>query len=180
MDPISEGPHRQVTQLHRVARKICLEALAEAYERLTPGERVLELEQLFQRRKFLQGFKDSLATGVAETLARHDQRVRAVYLLEPAANPGQAGSETVLHLLVLVERPSAALAALVTALERGFRQCLQELSAATFPEGRHILDVNLITPEAVERGMGFASLLSTRTGPPLKLWERISSSERLK
>lgn len=179
MDLIIEASHRQVTQLQGVARKICLEALHEAYERLVPDERVLGLEQLFQRRKFLRGFKDSLAKGVAETLARHDKRVRAVYLFEPSANPDQAVNETgsfeaILHLLVLVETPSAALAALVTALEHGFREYLQELSAITLSESRFILDVNLVTPEAVERGMGFASLLSSRVGPPLKLWERVS------
>lgn len=168
---------RQVTHLQKVANNLYLEALNEAYSKRAPDQPEISLKQLLQRHDFFRDFKDNLAKGVAQTLARHDKRVQAVYLFEPS--PHAAGEtnaspplEATLHLLVLVEAPSAALDAFVSALDQGLMQCLAEVSAPVFPEGRLLLDVNLVTPEAVERGTGLASLLSSTTAPPFKLWER--------
>jgi hypothetical protein len=169
----------QVTQLEKVAKKICNEALAEAYTRLRPVQQDLGLEYLFQHRDFVQNFKYGLAKGVAQTLAQHDKRVRAVYWFEPSANPDvEMGEpllvEATLHLLVLVEAASAALDTFIAALDRGLIECLEEMPSALFAEGRLLLDVNLVTQEAVERRIGLANLLSSIFAPPLKLWERAS------
>jgi hypothetical protein len=169
----------QVTHLEKIAKKICNEALAEAYTRLMPVQQDLGLEYLFQHRNFVQNFRYSLAKGVARTLAQHDKRVRAVYWFEPAANPDiEIGEhllgEATIHLLVLVETASAALDTFVAALDRGLIACLKEMPPASFAESRLLLDVNLVTQEAVERRLGLANLLSSIFAPPLKLWERIA------
>lgn len=167
----------QVTHLEKVAKKICNAALAETSIRLMPVQQELGLEYLFQHRNFVQDFKYSLAKEVAQTLAQHDKRVRAVYWFEPAANPDVEAGEYFLvgptiHLLVLVEAASAVLDTFVAALERGLIECLKELPSVLFTECRLLLDVNLVTPEAVERRTGLANLLSSIFAPPLKLWER--------
>lgn len=167
----------QVTHLEKVAKKICNTALAEASIRLMPVQQDLGLEYLFQHRNFVQDFKYSLAKEVAQTLAQHDKRVQAVYWFEPAANPDVEAGEYFLvgptiHLLVLVEAASAVLDTFVAALERGLIECLKELPSVLFTECRLLLDVNLVTPEAVEHRTGLANLLSSIFAPPLKLWER--------
>jgi hypothetical protein len=170
-------PTIQVTQLEKVAQKICKAALAEASNSLMPVQQELGLEYLFQHRNFVQNFKYSLAKGVAQTLAQHDKRVRAVYWFEPAANPDVEVGEYFLvgptiYLLVLVEAASAALDTFVAVLEQRLIECLKELPSVLFTECRLLLDVNLVTPEAVERRTGLANLLSSIFAPPLKLWER--------
>lgn len=167
----------QVTPLEKIAKKICKEALAEAYTWLMPVQQELGLEYLFQYRNFVQSFKYSLAKRVAQTLAQHDKRVQAVYWFESAANPDAEVSESLLgeatlHLLVLVETSSAALDTFVAALDRGLIQCLKEMPPSLFTECPLLLDVNLVTPEAVERRTGLANLLSSIFAPPLKLWEQ--------
>jgi hypothetical protein len=174
---IDAFPTIQLTQLEKVARKICNAALAEAATKLMPIQQDLGLEYLFQHRNFVQNFKYSLAKGVAQTLAQHDKRVRAVYWFEPAANPDVEAGEYFLvgptiHLLVLVEAASVALDTFVAALERGLIERLNELPAALFTECRLLLDVNLVTLEAVKHRTGLANLLSSIFAPPLKLWER--------
>lgn len=169
----------QVTQLEKVVRKICNEALAEAYTKLMPVQQDLGLEYLFQHRNFVQNFKYSLAKGVAQTLAQHDKRVQAIYWFEPSANPDlEAGEpllvEATIHLLVLVETASAALETFVAALDRGLIEHLKEMPPSLFAESPLLLDVNLVTREAVERRSGLANLLSSIFAPPLKLWERAS------
>lgn len=168
----------QVTQLEKVAQKICNAALAEAHTRLMPVQQELGLEYLFQYRNFVQSFKYSLAKGVAQTLAQHDKRVQVVYWFEPAVNPEVEVGESLLgeatiHLLVLVETSSAALDAFVASLDRGLIQCLKEMSPSLFTECRLLLDVNLVTQEAIERRTDLANLLSSIFAPPLKLWERM-------
>jgi hypothetical protein len=80
--------------------------------------------------------------------------------------------EAAIHLLVLVEAASVALDTFVAALEQGLIQCLKEMPPSLFTECPLLLDVNLGTPEAVERRTGLATLLSSIFAPPLKLWKR--------
>jgi hypothetical protein len=167
----------QVTPLEKIANKICNEALAEAYTWLMPIQQDLGLEYLFQHRNLIQNFKYGLAKGVARTLAQHDKRVQAVYWFEPAAHPNVEMGESLLgeatiHLLVLVETSSAALDIFVAALDRELIQCLKEMPPSLFTECLLLLNVNLVTPKAVERRTGLASILSSIFVPPLKLWER--------
>lgn len=166
-----------VTHVDSIAKRICHQALVETYDKLVPVEQELSLERLFQRRALFQSFKYSLAKGVAETLVTNDKRVRTVYVFEPSANPDAEAEEDLpleatLHLLVVVETTSAALEALIASLDRGLVQCLKELPSPLLADRRSILDVNVVTEEAVKHKTGSANLLSSIFAPPLKLWER--------
>ncbi len=170
------GPN-QVIHLHDIAHKICAEALDQARVKLTPVQQKLSWKQLFYQPDFVKAFKYNLAKGVAQTLALHDQRVRVVHLIEPSTNPDAEVSEELpleaaIHLLVVVEAPSAALEALVTSLNHGLTHCLDYLPSSLFSQHPPILDVNLVTTEAVERQRGLGAMLSSVHAPPLKLWER--------
>jgi hypothetical protein len=166
-----------VTHLGNIAKRICQQALIETYDKLVPVEQGLSLEHLLQRRALFQSFKYSLAKGVAETLVTNDKRVHTVYVFEPSANPDAEAEEylpleATIHLLVVVETASAALEALIASLDRGLVQCVQELPLPLLADHRSILDVNLVTEEAVKHKTGYANLLSSIFAPPLKLWER--------
>jgi hypothetical protein len=171
---LSTGP---VTHVDSIAKRICHQALLETYDKLVPVEQALSLERVLQRRALFQSFKYSLAKGVAETLVTNDKRVRTVYVFEPSANPDAEAEEDLpleatIHLLVVVETTSAALEALIASLDRGLVQCLQELPSPQLADRRSILDVNVVTEEAVKYKTGYANLLSSIFAPPLKLWER--------
>jgi hypothetical protein len=173
-DAFSTGP---VTHVDNIAKRICHQALVETYDKLVPVEQELSLERLLHRRALFQSFKYSLAKGVAETLAANDKRVRTVYLFEPSANPDAEAEEDLpleatIHLLVVVETTSAALEALIASLDRGLVQCVQALPSPLLADRRSILDVNVVTEEAVKHKTGSANLLSSIFAPPLKLWER--------
>jgi hypothetical protein len=170
---LSTGP---VTHSDNIAKRICHQALLETYDKLVPVEQELSLERLLQRRALFQSFKYSLAKGVAETLVTKDKRVRTVYMFEPSANPDAETEEDLpleatIHLLVVVETTSAALEALIASLDRGLAQCMRELPSPLLADRRSILDVNLVTEEAVKHKTGYANLLSSVFAPPLKLWE---------
>lgn len=174
---IPAASSNQAAYLHELAQKICDDAVNQAYTKLTPIQQNLSLKHLFQQHDFIKSFKYNLARGVAQTLALHDKRVQAVHLFEPSLNPdaevsGELAFEATIHLLVVVETPSAALNAFVTSLDHGLSHCLGHLPSTLFTQRPLILDVNLVTKEAVERQRGLGAMLSSVFAPPLKLWER--------
>lgn len=168
----------QVTHLREIAQKICHEALCQTYARMTPVQETLEEDYLLQNQGFFQSFKYHLAKEVAETLGANDRQVQAIYLFEPATNPdAETGQDqpldATLHLLVVVSKFSAALDAFIEALEQGLtRRLKEELPSPLLAERRFILNVILVTEEAVEQRQGYASLISSILAPPFKLWAR--------
>jgi hypothetical protein len=167
----------QVTELQEIAQKICNEALCQTSGNRAAGQQSLAAEYLPQNQDFFQSFKYHLAKGVAETLGANDRHAQGIYLFEPATNPeaemGQSQPlEATIHLLVVVSKPSAALDAFIEALEQGLTRCVNELSSLVLAECHPLLNVILVTEEAVEQRQGYASLVSSILAPPFKLWER--------
>ena len=107
----------------------------------------------------------------------NDQRVREVYTYDPGLNADsefgeEPALEMTLHLLVLVEAPSAALEAYINALNRALIESLKELPSPMFGQREFILDVSLITAQDVRRGLGSAGLLSAVFTQPIQVWRR--------
>jgi hypothetical protein len=149
------------------------QALALAREQLPPDERRVNVVDLLERPGFRIAFLQALAIGVAQTLARYDQRVLAVYAHAAAPHPGtDAGlpATTLTHMLVLVTAPSAALEALVTALNRALSVSLSGLAETSVGDSQPLLDISLVTEQQVQRGFGLAGLLSAVRPRPVKLW----------
>jgi hypothetical protein len=153
------------------------DAIRTARRTLPKAKRDTELAILLSQPSFLGNVKYGLVSGVAGALAANDLRVRAVYTYDPGLNAdSEAGDEmpldVTLHLLVLVEAPSAALKAFVEALDRALTDSLKELPSPLFAERKFTLDVSLITEADVRLGLGPAGLLSAIFTPPIKVWER--------
>ncbi len=119
---------------------------------------------LISHPRFLPAFKLALAAGVACTLGEHDAQVRSVYAYDSA--------DTVLHLLVLVGRPSSALTMFIASLDRALAACLDELSLPEWYRRESVIDMHVITPKEVRLGIGPAALLSAVVHPPLAVWSR--------
>jgi len=83
----------------------------------------------------------------------------------------EAFSGPLVHLLVLVTAPSAALEAFVASLNRALSARLGALSGACFSPSGRLLDINVVTEQEVHQGVGIARLLSAVL-PPVRLWQR--------
>jgi hypothetical protein len=153
------------------------EAIVTARQTLAETQRKADLATLLRIPSFLGNFKYGLVSGVAGALAANDQRVRAVYTYDPGLNAdSEVGEEMpldmTLHLLVLVEAPSAALEAFIEALDRALTESLKGLPAPRFAQREFTLDTSLITEQDVQHGLGPAGLLSAVFTPPIKVWQR--------
>jgi hypothetical protein len=118
----------------------------------------------------------SIAKQVAKTIGSLDGNVRAVYTFDYDATPeDECLSEVVrgaplVHLLVWTQRRTAALRALVSALDRalvrGYAGALGNGQPAS------LLDVQVIDDADVGSRSGYGALLSSMYHRPVQVWER--------
>lgn len=172
-------PKTQVTTLQEVAETICADAIQQTQVKFDPFQQELNKEDLLRRDDFFDSLKYNLARGVANALATNDEHVLAIYLSDPSVNPDTESGEylpidAIVHLLVLVRVPSAALKTFIASLDRALVQHLKDTPVPLPAKCSSILDVMLLTEEEVERGTGYANLLRSIFAPPLKIWQRDS------
>jgi len=76
----------------------------------------------------------------------------------------------IIHLIVWAVRRTGALHSLVSALDSAL---VRDYSGMVGPRRMaHLLDVQVITDEDVERRVGVAALLTSLYNPALPVWER--------
>ncbi len=172
-----KAPAATVSDVSGTAEEIREGALAFVREKLTAFQRGLDLIGLLRRSEYFEIFKHGLAIGVANVLARYDQRVLGVYTYELQTNTDVETGEAVplnptLHMLLLVSAPSAALDAFISSLDRALMASLKELALPVLKQRDFILDVNLVTKQDIQYKIGYAKLLSSVFAPPLKVWQR--------
>jgi hypothetical protein len=118
----------------------------------------------------------SVAKQLAETIGSLDGNVRAVYTFDCEATPEDeclreiALGTPVLHLLVWTQHKTAALSALIAALDRA----LARAYASVFGEGQpsSLLDVQVIDDADVGRRSGYGALLCSMYHRPVQVWRR--------
>jgi len=118
----------------------------------------------------------SVAGQVAEAIGSLDRNVRAAYVFDCEATPEDeclgevARGAPLVHLLVWTQRKTAALGALVSALDRA----LVRAYAAALGVGRpaSLLDVQVIDDADVGRRSGYGALLGAMYHRPVQVWER--------
>jgi hypothetical protein len=153
-----------ISDMDVLAEAIRAEAIDQAKAALPQEERPLRLEALLGRPMFARTLKDQLARGVAATIGASDARVLAVFGYDPES--------PLIHLLVLVARPSAGLEAFIDSLDRSLALSMQDLRLPEFYGRERLLDASLITPQDVRLGLGVAALLSSVVHTPDRLWQR--------
>jgi len=116
-----------------------------------------------------------LAQQVAGYLGDLDADVRSVYVGEYDATPediafAEVQPNALIHLIVWTARKTAALAALVEALDRALvAECGRQLDQ---DELAHLLDVQMVDDDEVRECAGYGALLSSSHHRPIRVWQR--------
>jgi hypothetical protein len=153
-----------ISDMDVLAEAIRAEAIDQAKLALPEEDRPMRLEALLGRPAFARLLKEQLARGVAATIGASDSRVQAVF--------GYDLGSPLIHLLVLVARPSAGLEAFIDALDRSLALSLQDLRLPEYYGRERLLDASLVTPQDVRLGLGVAALLSSVVHSPERFWQR--------
>jgi hypothetical protein len=116
-----------------------------------------------------------LAQQVAGYVGDLDGDVRSVYVGEYDATPedivfGETRPNSLIHMIVWVSRKTAALTALVEALDLALvAECGRQLDR---DEAAHLLDVQVVDDDEVREGVGYGALLSSSHHRPIRVWQR--------
>jgi len=153
-----------ISDMDILAEAIRAEAIDQAKLALPEEDRPMRLESLLARPAFARLLKEQLANGVAATIGASDARVQAVF--------GYDFDSPLIHLLILVVKPTAGLSAFIDSLDRSLALSLQDLRLPEYYGRERLLDASLITPQDVRLGLGVAALLSSVVHSPDRLWQR--------
>lgn len=120
-------------------------------------------------------FHYNLAKQVAEHLSQLDSSIRAVYLYNYDATPmdtylSEEMRMPLVHLIIWTQRKTAALDAVVKALDQALVRYYTELTDT--PHLQRILDAKVVEDPEVEDRVGYGALLSSIYTPPLQVWKR--------
>jgi hypothetical protein len=117
----------------------------------------------------------SLACQVAEALGALDENVKSVSMYGYDATPedlalAEGSRAPMIHLIVWAVRRTGALHSVTSALDSAL---VRDYSGMVGPRRMaHLLDVQVITDDDVERRIGVAALLSSLYNPALPIWKR--------
>ena len=122
--------------------------------------------------------KYSLAKKVGECLGSMDGTVKAVYVYEPEYGTGaesyianSLGLKSGINLVAWVERKTAALSSVITALSEALAEACKRLG--TSGNGLHyLLDVKLADDNEVANRLGYGALVHSMYVRPTEVWSR--------
>jgi len=167
---------KEATGLIEVAENIRDAALGFARSKLSPIKRDQELEALFQYHDFLCAFKHGLVESTCHVIGDYDVKALESYYFDPCANPDAEFSEVIpfdgtLNIILVVKSKTAGLEAFIASLDRALTQVLKELPLPMLKSYDSVLNVIPVTEEDIEKGKGYAVLLTSVHAPALKIWE---------
>jgi hypothetical protein len=167
---------KKATDLSEVAKVTRDAALDFARSKLPPIKQDQELETLFQQRDFLCAFKHGLVESTCHVIGDYDTKALESYYFEPCTNPDAQSGEDIpidgtLNIILVVMSKTAGLEAFINSLDRALTKTLKELPLPLLDSYDSVLNVIPVTAEDIEKGKGYATLLSSVHAPALKVWE---------
>ena len=117
-----------------------------------------------------------LSKEIGAYLGDIDTSVQAVYTYEPEYSIGlddvYRATDRGIHLIVSVDRRSAALASIIASLEDGLGDARKRLVCSKANGSCHALDVKVADEEQVASRRGYGALISSIYVRPLRIWAR--------
>jgi len=172
MSSVVETPQKKVllsptqaADLLEVAKTARDAALDFARVKLPAVKRDLDLEFLLQQHDFLCAFKNALVENTCRVIGDYDAKALESYYFEPCTNPDAHSGEEIpvdgtLNIILVVN-----------SLDRALTTALKELPFPLLDSYDSVLNVIPVTEEDIEKGKGYAVLLSSVHAPALKVWE---------
>jgi hypothetical protein len=167
---------KQATDLTEVAKMTRDAALDFALLKIPPVKRDLDLAFLLQQHDFFCAFKNGLVESTCRVIGDYDAKALESYYFDPCANPdAQSGEEIpidgTLNIILVVKSKTAGLEAFINSLDRAMTEALKELPLPLLDSYDSVLNIIPVTKEDIEKGKGYATLLSSIHAPALKVWE---------
>lgn len=156
----------------KVANEICEQALSDAKEQLHPLMRNSELRQLRKRNEFMQAFKLALEKRVAQTLARWQPNVQAVFKFDESWTQSRETWDGSIHLLVKVPHLSDTINKIGRKLDQSLTYYLKGLGWSRFQNHKSLLEIQQVTLNELRHGTSYGAMFYAAYSVPVKVWSR--------
>ena len=166
-----------VTRLEDEIKEIVVASIEAVRSQLSIFEKDYRLEDLFKNHNFVDRFKYTISEHVSQILSDNDKNINEIHIYDPSTNPDSESGDYLpidapIHMLIVVDTPSASLKALASSLDRALISSMKNLPAPLYKKLESMLDILFITPEDVENRTGYAALLTSIYAPSIKVWQR--------
>jgi hypothetical protein len=159
-------------QFEQITFALCEKALEDAKAQLHPLLRGNALDRLEKRTEFLQAFKDALELRIAKKLALWQPGVEAVFKFDESWMESRNAWDGSVHLLIKVPHLSTAIQAVGKRLDRGLLKYLQQSGWSRFRNKRSILEIQQVTRNELQHGIGYGAMFCAVYSVPVKVWTR--------
>ena len=156
----------------QIAHDLCDKALTDARSQLHPLMQNVNLDRLDKRTEFVQAFKLALEQQLAKRLAAWYPNVQAVFKFDESRVDLHKPWDGSIHLLVKVPRLSKTLKALGKKLDQSLVSYMKRLSWSRFCERQFILEVQQVTINELQHGVGYGAMFCAVHSVPVKVWPR--------
>ena len=153
-------------------------AIVECADSIFAGDTLRMRQSLLQSHcEHCRCVAQSLVRQLGEYLGQVDQTVKAVFHYEPVEGsgkefPGIGEPHVGINLVVWVERKSAALSALIEALETALQNSQRQIGCAVASPKCFALDVKLASDHEVQEERGLGLLVRNASIRSMPVWER--------
>ena len=158
-------------------------AIIECADSIFAGDTLRMRQSLLQSHcEHCRCVAQSLVRQLGEYLGQVDQTVKAVFHYEPIEGsgkepPGISEPHVGINLVVWVERKSAALSALIEALETVLQNSQRQIGCAAANPKCFALDVKLVSDHEVQDECGLGLLVRNTSIRSMPVWERVALPE---
>ncbi|HSQ17521.1 MAG TPA: PEP/pyruvate-binding domain-containing protein, partial [Anaerolineales bacterium] len=158
-------------------------AIIECADSIFAGDTLRMRQSLLQSHcEHCRCVAQSLVRQLGEYLGQVDQTVKAVFHYEPIEgtgkeHPGISEPHVGINLVVWVERKSAALSALIDALETVLQNSQRQIGCAAANPKCFALDVKLVSDHEVQDECGLGLLVRNTSIRSMPVWERVALPE---
>jgi len=168
-----------VQEHHALADHMVQSAIAFCARRTFGGDAGRAVQALRQGRCDVCDYlRYGLAKQVGDYLGRMDHNVKSVYVFDSEPAPIDDGAEHAgahssgISLIAWVDRKTAALGALASALETHLSASRRAIGCANAAPACYFLDVHMVDDADVRDQRGYAALLGGLHTRPMQVWSR--------
>jgi len=167
---VIEGLIKNPYTFRQVSEQLCEKALINAKTQLHPLLQQVDLENLGQRREFVEAFKHALERAVAERIILWLPCVKVVYKFNPPRGSSKEYWDNTIHLLLLVPRLLPSINELGTMLDREILERLTHFSWSRFKDSQSILELQQVTPYEIRHGVCYGAMFFSLYAAPSQVW----------
>lgn len=161
---------RNADEFRQIVGELCGHAQKVAIGQLHPLLQRVDLEKLGHRYEFLEVFKQTLESEIAQKIVQWLSSVKTVYRFDASRKNRLEEWDNTIHLLVLVPQLVPSIKELGAILDDTFLTALKHLAWSRFQDSKSVIEIQQVTPEEIRHGVCYGAMFFSYYAAPSQVW----------